>query len=128
MTNQPVNGAEDDDGDFAAFLASVRPKTNREMTEELKRLTRAVRDTGKPGVLVLTVQLKPLKDDEHVLQVFDSIKVKLPEHDRKGSLAYPDADGNLSRSDPNSLPLWRDEDIKTAPSAQAPTDIKEPPK
>ncbi len=124
----PVNKetGEIEPGDFAAFLATVRPRTNVELAEALAGVVTAVQDTGKAGSVTLTITVKPLADDAQIIQVFDQIKTNRPEHDRKGSLAYPDGEGNLSRTDPNSLPLWEDTP-RTAPAAADPTDVKEPP-
>lgn len=122
-------GKEQEPGDFAAFLASTRPKTNAELAEELKRLVGAVRDTGKAGSLTLTISIKPVDGSTEVVAVHDVIKVNKPEHTRLGSLAYPDNENNLKRTDPNSMPLFEDdEDIKDAPVADPQTgEIKEAP-
>lgn len=77
--------------------------THEELGECLHDLIAKVRDTGKAGTLTLTVQVKPLKDDLNVLIVTDEIKLKLPEHDRKGSMFYADDENNLRRSDPRQL-------------------------
>lgn len=114
--------------DFAAFLATVRPKTVRELGDTLRDLTGKVLDTGKKGTLTLTITLTPI-DGGDALSVNDEIRVKAPEHTRQGSIAYPDADGNLSRSDPNAMPLFRDEeDLRTAGDFDPRTgEMKEPP-
>lgn len=107
-----IKAGDQDRGDFAAFLVATRPKTNTELTEELNKLVGAVRDTGKAGSLTLTITLKPVDGSTDVLAVHDVIKVKKPEHTRLGSLAYPDRNNNLKRTDPNSMPLFEEEDIK----------------
>lgn len=119
-----------DVGDFATFLASTRPKTNVEMSTELNKLTGAVRDTGKQGSLTLTITLKPVDGSTEVIAVHDVIKVKKPEHTRLGSLAFPDRDNNLKRTDPNSMPLFdTDEDIRGGVDVDMETgEVKEGPK
>lgn len=79
--------------------------THDELSEALHELTARVADTRRPGSLTFTVSIKPLKGaaDSDALTVTDQIKLKLPEHDRKASLFWPDADGNLRRTDPNQL-------------------------
>lgn len=126
---EPKASTTKEPGDFAAFLASTRPKTNRELSEELKKLVGAVKDTGKGGSITLTIQIKPVDGSTTVVGVHDAIKVNRPEHTRLGSLAYPDSDNNLSRTDPNSMPLFEDEnDIRDAPVADPQTgEIKEAP-
>ena len=77
--------------------------THDELGHALHDLVARVLDTGKKGSVTLTVTVAPLKDDVEVLIVTDEIKLRLPEHDRKASLFYPDESGNLTRQDPNQL-------------------------
>ncbi len=78
--------------------------THAELGEGLHDLIARVIDTGKPGTLQLTVKVEPLKKSERgVLLVTDEIKLKLPEHDRDGSMFYTTREGNLSRTDPRQL-------------------------
>jgi hypothetical protein len=124
-------------GSFAAFLALTRPKTVIELSDELRKLVGKVRDTGKKGTLTLTVTISPV-DDGDVLAVNDEIKVRAPEHARKGSLAWADSDGNLTNRDPNTMPLFDedlrspafsvDDDVRSMPEHDARVgEIKEPP-
>lgn len=108
MTEQKKQGGA---SDFAALLATVRPKTVVEMSDELRTLVQKIQATGKAGSISLTITIKPLDGDTSVLAVNDEIRVKAPEHTRKPALAWPDQDGNLSRSDPNTMPLF-DEDLR----------------
>lgn len=78
-------------------------KTHDELSEALWDLVARVRDTGKKGTVSLTVTVSTMKGDTDVLVVSDEIKLRLPEHDRKASLFYPDKNGNLTRTDPNQL-------------------------
>lgn len=89
---------------FADFLREQSGgNTHDEMSECLHDLVSRVRDTGKKGSVQLTITVAPMKDDIDTLVVSDEIKLKLPEHDRKASIFYPDANGNLSRRDPRQL-------------------------
>lgn len=90
---------------FADWLREQsRGTTHDELSEALRDLTARVIDTGKKGSLILAITVAPLKGGEtDALVVSDEIKLKLPEHDRKASLFYPDEDGNLTRTDPNQL-------------------------
>lgn len=91
---------------FATWLLEQSGgKTHEELSEALYDLVARVRDTGKKGSVSLTVSVGTLKGDDSVLVVSDEIKLRLPEHDRKASLFYPDKDGNLTRRDPNQLTL-----------------------
>lgn len=106
MSNSTEVKADDDlfVRPFADFLIEQSGgKTHDELGEGLHDLIQRVLDTGKKGSLTLTVTVAPLKDDLEVLIVSDEIKLKLPEHDRKASMFYPDANGNLTRTDPRQL-------------------------
>lgn len=88
--------------------------THDELGEGLHDLVARVRDTGKKGSVSLTITVEPLKGESDVLIVSDEIKLRLPEHDRKASLFYPDEFGNLSRTDPNQLTF---ESLREVPGA-----------
>lgn len=123
---RPKPAEEVESVDFATLLAALRPKTATELGEEMQRLVGKVRDTGKKGSLTLIVTVEPVNGDTSVLAVNDEIRVKAPEHTRKGSIAYPDAHNNLGRSDPSAMPLF-DEDLRTANVDPRTGEIKEPP-
>lgn len=99
--------------DFSAFMLD-RPATHREMSEKMHQLIAAVQDTGKKGTIQLTISLELFDGDPDRLVVNDRIVMKVPEHDRKGSIFFPDRAGNLSRSDPNQLSFdsIKDVDVK----------------
>lgn len=99
-------------------------KTHDEMGEALYDLVARVRDTGKKGTVSLTITVAPMDKDVSVLVVSDEIKLRLPEHDRKASLFYPDKSGNLSRTDPNQLSF---ESLREVPAGVDPVtgEIKE---
>lgn len=94
-------------GDFAAFLASTRGATNAELTDALRRVVAAVRDTGNKGSISLTIKLESL--DGTALSVADSIRVSIPEQTREPSIAYADRNNDLSRNNPNTMPLFEDD-------------------
>lgn len=97
----------DDDPVIRPFADWLREQssgsTHEELGDALFDLVARVRDTGKKGSLSLTITVAPMDKDVDVLVVTDEIRLKLPEHDRKASLFYPDKTGNLSRSDPQQL-------------------------
>lgn len=91
---------------FADWLREQsRGASHDELSIALCDLTNRVRETGKKGSLQFTVSVAPLKGEVDALVVTDEIKLRLPEHDRKASLFYPDEFGNLQRTDPNQLPF-----------------------
>lgn len=99
---------------FAAVLASIRPRTDAELAENLTALIEAVKATGKPGRLTVAFEVKPLGGGENAVLFNDKIALKLPEKNRDGSIAYIGRDGKLQRTDPSAMPLFEDEDIRDA--------------
>lgn len=92
--------------DFSVFLIEQnRGRTHAELSEGLHDLIAKVQDTGKKGSITATFTVEPLKGDTNTLAVTDAIKLKLPEHDRGGSIFYVDKQGNPSRNDPNQMSL-----------------------
>lgn len=96
MTDAPVRP-------FADWLCEQSAgRTHEELSRAIRDVTAAVVDTGKAGTVSLTVKIAPLgKGDSSALVVTDVVRVSKPEHDRRKSIFYPDADGNLRRDDPN---------------------------
>jgi hypothetical protein len=89
---------------FADFLREqAKGHSHEELSEGLRDLVGRVQDTGKKGSITYTVFVEPTKGMTDALTVSDQIKLKLPEHDRDASLFFSDADGNLTRSDPNQM-------------------------
>jgi hypothetical protein len=96
-------------------------RTHDELSQQLHELVAAVRDTGKKGSLTLTVTVARVKGaTENTLTVTDDVKSKVPVHDRKVSVFFADADGNLTRNDPNQLTF---EPLREVP---APTTVIDP--
>lgn len=106
------------------FREQSSGKTHDEMGEALYDLVQRVRDTGKKGSLQLTITVAPMDKDISVLVISDEIKLRLPEHDRKSSLFYPDKHGNLTRRDPGQLEF---ESLREVPAGVDPKtgEIKE---
>ncbi|MGB3414057.1 MAG: hypothetical protein WBA28_05015 [Microbacteriaceae bacterium] len=96
---------------FAAVLASIRPKTDIELAENLAKLIEEVRATGKKGTLSVTFEVKPVDGGGGAVIVNDKIGLKLPERNRDGSMAYIGEGNKLQRTDPSAMPLF-DEDIR----------------
>lgn len=90
---------------FADVLVELSGgRTHTELSEQLHDLIARVRDTGKKGSLTLTITVSRVKNAaENTLTVSDDVRAKLPAHDRNVSVFFADADGNLSRKDPNQL-------------------------
>jgi hypothetical protein len=112
----PPDSSEDrpDVQDFATWLLQQsNGRSHDELSAGLHDLVAKVVETGKKGSVTYTVTVEPLDKDGDAMKVTDEIKLKLPEHDRKASIFYPDGDGNLSRRDPNQLSF---DDIHDVPA------------
>jgi hypothetical protein len=94
-------------------LASIRPRTDVELAENLTSLIEAVKATGKPGRLTVSFEVKPLDGGGSAVLFNDKIALKLPEKNREGSIAYIGRDNKLQRTDPSAMPLF-DDDIRDA--------------
>jgi hypothetical protein len=99
---------------LSAMLAQVRPGTDVEAAETLRKVIAAVQDTGKVGSLVIRLDVKPADGGIDAVVVTDKLTPKIPEKTRIGSLAFITKDGDLSRTDPSAMPLFTDEDIRDA--------------
>lgn len=94
---------------FAAMLAQVRPRTDVEAAETLRKVIEAVKATGKVGTVTLRLDVKPADGLMDAVVVYDRITQKVPEKTREGSMAFITRDGDLSRTDPGAMPLWEEE-------------------
>lgn len=93
--------------DFASILLELsNGKTEPELSDTFATLIRRVKDTGKRGSLSLLIEVEPMRGDETQILVKDSIKTKLPEHDRAASIFYLDRDDRPCRNDPRQASLF----------------------
>lgn len=99
---------------LSEILASIRPGADVELGEEMSKLIDAVKATGKAGSLTYAISVKLADGTGTAVVIGDKITAKRPEKDRATSIAFIGDGNRLSRNDPNSMPLWGDEDIRTA--------------
>ena len=78
----------------------------------MRDLIQKVKDTGRKGSVTLTITVEPMKKDDRMVVVSDSLKLRLPEHDRPAAVWFVDRDGNLARNDPDQLTF---ESLKEVP-------------
>jgi hypothetical protein len=94
---------------FADLLREQRRGSmHDELTAKLHELVNAVESIGKPGKLVLTIDIRKYKNDTGgVIEVSDDVELKLPKPDRPTAIWFTTADGNLSKTDPaqKQMPL-----------------------
>lgn len=108
MTDANDATSEDAPDSFSAFLCTTnKGRTERELSEAMQRVVSAVQETGKPGSLVLRVDVKPVKgtDGEQVV-VTDSVTTKTPKLDRPVSMFFVTNNAGLSRQDPNQRSIF----------------------
>jgi len=89
-----------------------------DLSEGLAKVTEAVRNTGRPGKLVLTLAVKPSGKGSVVRMVTleDEVTVKLPPANKESSVFWMTPDGGLSRSDPDQYELG----LRPVPSGGTP--------
>ena len=97
---------------FAEVLSEVnKGVVADEAATRLAELVAAVQETGRKGTLKVTVEIAPVKGNDTIVQVSGSVEARPPKAPAPTSFFYPDESGNLSRNDPNTLPIFRDSDI-----------------
>lgn len=99
---------------FAVFLQEhKRGSLANELAEQMQEVVNAVIEHGKKGSLTLKLSIAPTKDGMTVF-VTDDVTTSVPKADRGGTILFPDAKGNLHRSDPNQMKLERFHVVETA--------------
>lgn len=111
---------------FAMVLQEMRKGgLHTEMGDELAALVAKCMETGKQGSLDLKIVVKP-NDDGQTVTTTDKIVVKAPRADVPTTLFWPDANGNLSRTNPHQLDISA---LREVPGGRAavedPTHLKE---
>lgn len=81
-------------------------RTIDELEVALREVVADVKTTGKPGAIILTIQIEPTKKRDDVLILGDRIQVKKPEFDRKAAIFFTDDDGALVRHDPRQRQMF----------------------
>lgn len=84
-------------------------------TAKMADLVAKVQETGNGGSLTLKLTVKPKKGDEGLVDIQPSITVSMPNQDLSSGIFFIDADGGLTRTDPNQREMFGEAD--TAPKA-----------
>lgn len=106
---------------FADFLAQ-QGRAHDELTEGLHEVIAAVKETGKPGSVTLTIKIDPDKKAQGIFRISDNVTIKAPAHDRGTRIYFADKSGNLTRSDPNQPEL---EGLRDVSAPAHPIHLKE---
>jgi len=113
MTSAPterntVTEQSADPQDFGVFVTGLaKGRTNRDLSEALQAITKAVAETRKAGSLTLKIDIKP-QQNTGAVTVTDKVTAKVPEFDRTASIFFVDEDGHLVRDDPNQSDLFQE--------------------
>ena len=76
-----------------------------EITDEMTEVISAVRSTGRPGKITVTLSLHPRGPNNEQMEIRPIIKGAAPELGRPISLFYVNDDNGLQRDDPIQNPL-----------------------
>lgn len=77
-----------------------------ELTTHLRELVAKVKESGRPGEIVLKLKIKRAsKGSGNTLVIEDDIKVKLPTPEKGETILFATDDGDLQRNDPRQPKL-----------------------
>lgn len=92
---------------FSQHLAYLeRGVFDAECTEALAELVMAVKATGKPGKITVTLDLK-FDSKMNCMDIAPTVKAKVPQLDRRRTFMFPNNAGELLRDDPEQEELFR---------------------
>lgn len=99
--------SEPNEEDFCDVLRQLRHGGSvANLTKELRDLVSAVRETGRRGKLVLTIDVKPASTgDATALTLADAVKVTYPTSEKVETLFFADVQNVLKRNDPRQPEL-----------------------
>lgn len=84
---------------FAAMLRDLnKGATHAELGEQLRALVAGVTETGKPGTLVLRIDVKPQKGDEDMVTLTARVTGKIPQLEPRASIFFVAPGGALTRN------------------------------
>jgi hypothetical protein len=103
---QSTEDEQDNVQPFGTFLLQhAKGRTHDELSEALRDLVLACRETGKAGSITLKLTVKAL--DDFAFEVLDSVTVKRPQGNRPKSIWFATPDGELTRDNPHQLSLMQ---------------------
>lgn len=70
------------------------------MSLELNRVVKNVHETGKKAVMILELEVKPVKKIEGAVEITADIRSKLAKIEPSSDLLFADEDGNLHTRNP----------------------------
>jgi len=89
---------------FTQFVQEQRRGAlHQELSEHLAETVNAVMEHAKAGQVTIVLKIKPAGDG--MVQIFDEVKVRLPEGEKPPSIFFVDERGNVQRQDPRQAEL-----------------------
>lgn len=101
-----------------AVQVSVPPRSAEAILKEIRRgnfmqelgfflagLTQDVIATQKQGTISIKLVVKPSKVADNAIEIHDTLSATPPKKEVKPTLYFADAEGALTRDDPNEIPL-----------------------
>lgn len=89
---------------FTQFIQEQRRGAlHEELSEQLAETVNAVMEHGKVGQVTIVLKIKPAGDG--MVQIFDELKIKLPQGEKPPSMFFVDKRGNVQRQDPRQTEL-----------------------
>ena len=78
-------------------------------SKKLAEVIQAVKATGKPGEVTLTIKISPDKTDDRIFTLKPSVKAKIPEKGYAEGHVFLDAvTGRITKEDPAQLELLKE--------------------
>jgi hypothetical protein len=123
MKNQPNQAKPPIDEAFLNILREHKKGAAiSDVSAAIKTVCAAIQTTGKPGKVILEIDLKPVSNGDVGTMAFQhKVKTKLPEASQAATIFYADEDFGLRRDDPqqSTLPL------REATPEAAPVELRE---
>lgn len=89
--------------EFAALLLGhARGRAHDTASKLLREATQAVKLTGRPASVTVTIKISQVKNNARMLQIGDNVTAKIPE-EKSDSIWFTDDEGGLHRNDPDQL-------------------------
>ena len=77
-------------------------------SKKLAEVIQAVKATGKPGEVTLTIKISPDKTDDRIFTLKPSVKAKIPEKGYAEGHVFLAPDGRITKEDPAQLELLKE--------------------
>lgn len=90
---------------FDAFAIARGGYALADGEKQFKELIRAIKETGKVGEIIISLKIKPDKNDARIVTLDPDVKIKAPRKTYASGHAFIKDDYTLSKDDPAQLEL-----------------------